>query len=132
MGASTPPIKICFQKEKKDGFLLLAIVTFPLHPLLGKMLKILMHGSDKRGPGPAFTVFLVVQPTMLSEHTCTPAEKVHSHAEAKPPSHMYANILFIVFTTMLQETLAYDFPFFNVIVRFWYQGNVSLIVRTGK
>lgn len=33
---------------------------------------------------------------------------------------------------MLQETLAYDFPFFNVIVRFWYQGNVSLIVRTGK
>lgn len=82
---------------------MLAIVTFPLHPLLGKMLKILMHGSDKRAPGPAFTVFLVVQPTMLSEHTCTPAEKVHSHAEAKPPSHIYANILFIAFHIYIHE-----------------------------
>ena len=93
-----------FQKKKKiDGFLLLAIVTLPLHTLLGKMLKIFMHASDKKAPGPAFTVFLVVQPTMLSEHTCTPAERVHSHTEAKPPSYMYANILFIAFHIYIHE-----------------------------
>ena len=86
----------------KNGFLLLAIVTFPLHPLLGKMLKVLKHGPDKKAPGPAFTVFLAVQPTMLSEHTCTPAEKVHSHAEAKRPSHMH-NILFIAFHIYIHE-----------------------------
>ena len=62
-----------------------------------------MDGSDKKAPGPAFTVYLVVQPTMLSEHTCIPAEKVHSHAEAKPPSHMHANILFIAFHIYIHE-----------------------------
>lgn len=82
---------------------MLAIITFPPHPLLGKMLKILKHGSDKKAPGPAFTIFLVVQPTMLSEHMCTPAKKVHSHAEAKPPSHMHANILSIAFHIYIHE-----------------------------
>ena len=69
---------------KKDGLLLLATVTLPLHPLLGKTLKILMHGSDQKALGPAFIVSLVMQPTMLSEYMCTPAEREHLRRRPSP------------------------------------------------
>lgn len=112
---------------KKYGLLLLAIVTLPLHPLLGKMLKILTYGSDKKALGPAFTASLVMQPPMLSEHMCTPAEREHLRRRPSPTPFTHVCQYFVH-----KKRVAFNFPSLFVLDRVWYQGYAGLRERVGE